>query len=165
MIMNTGRKTTISISERACVDPNVHPGMRRAHRIIVHDGYEWQIGNIRDEKDLEELLNFLEIELTDVAWEAEWQTTGKIVCYNLSKHINNPCGGGYSTMEQLQEMAKGKKLKSLKGLSNGSIVDIYVGIGDDEVEIYRPNPNAAKVYKPFESLEKELHFRKNHWYL
>lgn len=163
--MSTNRITQISISEKTCTDPSVIPAMRRSHRIIIHDGWQWQIGSVRDEKDLEELLEFLEIELTDVAWEREWETTGKIVCYNLSKHINNDSHGGYWNMEQLQEAAQGKKLKGLKGLSNGSIVDIYVGIGEDEVEIYRPNPNAKEVYKPFGSISKELDFRRNHWYL
>lgn len=163
--MNTGRITTISISERTCMSPDVEPAMRRRERIIIHDGGQYHIGSVRDEKDLEELLKFLEIEMTDIAWERELETTGKVVCYNLSKRINNPYNGGYWNMEQLQEMSAGKKLKCLKGLSNGSIVDIYVGIGEDEVEIYRPNPNAKEVYKPFETHEEELNFRRNHWYL
>ena len=32
-------------------------------------------------------------------------------------------------MEQLKEMSKGQKLKKFKGLSNGSLVDCYVGRG------------------------------------
>jgi len=164
MRTNTGRTTRISISEKTCTDHTLHPAMRREHKIIIHDGWQWLLGNVHNEKQLQEFLNFLEIELTDIDHEVKWESTGKIIFYNLSKSINSPCDGGFWNMEQLQEMRQGQKLKGFKGLSNGSIVDCYIGIGEDIIDIYRPNPNAKEVYKRME-LSDELNYRRNNWYL
>jgi len=164
MRTNTGRKTTISISQKTCTDINVHPAMRRESKIIIHDGWEWHIGKVQNQKELDEVLQFLEIELTTVEHEVEYNTTGKIVFYDVSKNINNPCGGGFWSIGQLQEMSKGQRLKKFKGLSNGSIVDCYIGISENTVNIYRPNPNAKEVYNEMEHNE-ELYYRKNNWYL
>ena len=161
--MKTNRNTTISISEKTCTD-NVHPAMRREERIIIHDGWQWHIGTIHNEEQLQEVLNFLEIELTGMHHQVKYDTTGKIVFYNLSKNINNPCDGGFWNMDQLQEMSKGQELKKFKGLSNGSLVDCYIGIGEDIIDIYRPNPNAKEVYNEME-FSAELEYRKNNWYL
>ena len=67
-------------------------------------------------------------------------------------------------MEQLKEMSNGLKLKKFKGLSNGSIVDCYAGIGENIIEIFRPNPNAKEVYQPM-THEEEMKYRKENWYL
>ena len=163
MRTNTGRTTKISISEKTCTDINIHPAMQREEKIVIHDGWQWHIGTIHNEKDLKEVLNFLEIELADVEHEVKYNTTGKIVFYNLSKNINSPCDGGFWNIEQLQEMSQGQRLKKFKGLSNGSLVDCYVGIGENIIDIYRPNPN-AEVYQRMEFSE-ELNYRRNHWYL
>jgi hypothetical protein len=157
-------KTRISISEKIYTGCDVHPAMQRKEKIIIHDGWQWYIGCIHNEQQLQEVLNFLEIELTDIDHEVEHETTGKIVFYNLSKNINNLHSGGFWSIEQLQEMSKGQKLKKFKGLSNGSIVDCYIGIGEDVINIYRPNPNAKEVYKPMK-LEDEIKYRRNNWYL
>ena len=162
--MQTTRKTIVSISERTYTGNDVHPAMQRKERIIIHDNYQWHIGCVHDDAELKQLLEFLEIELTTVDHEVEWETTGKIVFYNLSKNIN-PHAGLFWTLEQLREQAKKEKLKKVKGLSNGSIVDCYIGIGEDIVNIYRPNPNAKEVYIPFSTLKEELQYRENHWYL
>jgi hypothetical protein len=164
MRTNTGRKTSISISEKTCTDYKVHPAMRREEKIIIHDGWEWHIGMIHNEKQLKEVLNFLEIELTEIEHEVEYNTTGKIIFYNLSKNINSPCDGGFWNIEQLKEMSRGQKLKKFKGLSNGSLVDCYIGIGENVIDIYRPNPNAKEVYNKME-LSDELNYRRNNWYL
>lgn len=157
-------KTTISISEKTCLNANVHPAMRREKKIIIHDGWQWHIGTIHNREQLDEVLNFLEIELTDIDHKVEYNTTGKIVFYNLSKNINSPCDGGFWNLEQLQKRSKEQKLKKFKGLSNGSLVDCYAGIGENVINIYRPNPNAKKVYKPME-ISDELNYRRNNWYL
>ena len=138
--------------------------MQRRERIIIHDGWQWHIGCVHNEEQLQQVLNFLEIKLADVDHEVEYDTTGKITFYNLSKNINNPCNGGFWNMEQLQEMSKGQKLKKFKGLSNGSLVDCYVGIGENVINIYRPNPNAKEVYQKMDFAE-ELEYRRNNWYL
>lgn len=160
----TGRKTMISISEKICTDYDIHPARRREDKIIMHDGWQWHIGKIHNEEELQEVLDFLEVELTDIEHETEHEATGKIKYYNLSKNINNPCGGGFWNNEQLKEMSKGERLKKFKGLSNGSLVDCYIGIGEDLINIYRPNPNAKEVYKKMK-LEDEMEYRVNNWYL
>lgn len=164
MRTSTGRKTRISISEKICTDYKIHPAMQRENKIIIHDGWEWYIGNIHNQQELKKVLEFLEIELTDIDHEVNHKTTGKIVFYNLSKNINSPCDGGFWNMDQLQEMSKGQRLKKFKGLSNGSITDCYIGIGENIIDIYRPNPNAKEVYKTMEHNE-ELNYRRNNWYL
>lgn len=164
MSTQTERTTRISISEKTCTDYKLHPAMQREKKIIIHDGWQWHIGNINSNTHLQEMLDFFEIKLTDINSEVTHNTTGKIVFYNLSKNINNPCNGGFWSMEQLQEMSKGQKLKKIKGLSNGSIVDCYIGIGENVVDIYRPNPNAKNVYKRMELLD-ELNYRRNNWYI
>jgi len=156
--------TRISISEKVCNDYNVHPAMQRRERIIIHDGWQGHIGRVHNEEQLQQVLNFLEIKLAGIDHEVEYDTTGKITFYNLSKNINNPCNGGFWNMEQLQEMSKGQKLKKFKGLSNGSLVDCYVGIGENVINIYRPNPNAKEVYQKMDFAE-ELEYRRNNWYL
>lgn len=160
----TGRTTTISISEKIYNNYDVHPAMRREEKIIIHDGWQWHIGSVKNEEQLKDLLNFLEIEITGIQSQVEYETTGKITYYNLSKNINSPCDGGYWNLEQLEEMSKGEKLKKIKGLSNGSIVDCYIGIGENIINVYRPNPNAKEVYKEME-LAQELDYRRNNWYL
>ena len=62
------------------------------------------------------------------------------------------------------KMSKGQKLKKFRGLSNGSLVDCYIGIGEDVIDIYRPNPNAKEVYNKME-FQDELKYRRNNWYL
>lgn len=164
MRTNTGNITRVSISERVYTEHDVHPAMIRESKIIIHDGWQWYLSRVQNEKHLQEILDFLELELTDVHHEVEHETTGKIIFYNVSKNINSPCNGGFWSMEQLQEMSKGKRLKKFKGLSNGYIVDCYIGIGEDIIDIYRPNPNAKEVYQTM-PLEEEIEYRKNNWYL
>lgn len=163
-MMQTNRKTYISISEKTYTSNDVHPAMRRENKIIIHDGWQWHIGNIHNQQQLQEVLDFLEIELTTIDHQVNYEKTGNIVFYNLSKNINSPCNGGFYSMEHLQEISKGQKLKHFKGLSNGSIVDCYIGIGDDVINIYRPNPNYQDVYKKMD-LSEELTYRRNNWYL
>lgn len=160
----TNRITSISISEKTYTKLDVHPALMRSERIIVHDGGLYRHGCVHDEKELQEMLEFLETEMTDVVEERKWHTTGKIRFFNLTKNINSPCGGGFWSLEQLYEMAGEEKLKKFKGLSNGSLVDCYAGIGKNVINIYRPNPNAKEVYKTMNHSD-ELKYRKEHWYL
>lgn len=156
--------TTISISEKIYTDYDVHPALRREEKIIIHDGWQWHMGHVSNEDQLKEMLKVFEIELGDVACETEHETTGKIIHYNLSKEINRGDHGGFWSLEQLKEITNNAELKKIKGLSNGSVVDCYIKIGDDTVDIYRPNPNAKEVYKKM-SLHDEIEFRKNNWYI
>jgi hypothetical protein len=154
----------ISISDKTCTDYKLHIALQRKNRIIIHDGWQYYMGGISNEKQLKEFLEFLEIETTTIDSIKEYESTGKIIFYNLSKNINSPCDGGFWSIEQLKESSKGQKLKKFKGLSNGSMVDCYIGISDDIIEVYRPNPNAKEVYKPME-LWESIEYKKNNWYL
>ena len=167
MIINrtiTERKTVISVSEKTCTNYKLHPALQRKNRIIIHDGWQYYMGGINNEEQLKEFLDFLEIEITDIDSIKKYDSTGKIVFYNLSKSINSPCDGGFWSIEQLKEASKGQKLKKCKGLSNGSLVDCYIGISEDIIEVYRPNPNAKEVYHPME-LQESIAYKKNNWYL
>lgn len=155
--------TKISISEKIYNLNDVHPAMRREKQIILHDGWEWHMGNIQNKEQLNGFLNFFNIELTNVIHEVEHDTTGKIIFYNLSKNIKND-NRYFWSMEQLKEFSNGAELKKVKGLSNGSVVDCYAEIREDEVIIYRPNPNAKEVYKEMNH-QDELNYRCNNWYM
>ena len=96
--------------------------------------------------------------------ERNFKSTGKITYYNLSKNINNPCDGGFWSIEQLKDMSKGQKLKKFRGLSNGSLVSCYIGIGENIIDIYRPNPNAKEVFKDTEDYEA-INYKRKNWYL
>ena len=157
------RITRISISEKTCNSAKIHPAARREKQIILHDGWEWHMGDIQNKEQLEDFLNFFNIEFTGIHHEVEYETTGKIYFYNLSKNIKT-YKQYFWNLEQLKEFSNGAELKKVKGLSNGSIVDCYAEINDNEVVIYRPNPNAKEVYNPME-FEKELNYRCNKWYI
>lgn len=164
MIKRTNRITTVSISEKTYTGCDVHPAMRRESKIIIHDGWEWYLGRLKDEKQLEDFLKFFEIELSSIHDEVYHATTGKIIFYNLTKNLNSTCDGGFYSIEHLTELSNGQQLKQFKGLSNGSIVDCYAGIGEDVIDIYRPNPNYKDVYKRME-FQDELQYRRNNWYI
>lgn len=161
--VNKMSKTKISISEKVYNGCDVHPALRREEKIIIHDGWQWYMGHVEDEKQLNEMLEFFDMELTSISNKVEHETTGKIITYNLSKDIEN-YNCGFWNIEQLKEFSNNSELKKLKGLSNGSIVDCYAEIKEDKVVIYRPNPNAKEVYKEM-SLNDEIEFRKNNWYI
>lgn len=156
-------KTMVSISEKVYNFCDVHPSARREKQIILHDGWNWHIGNIKDKKQLNDFLKFFNIELTDIIHEVEHETTGKIIFYNLSKNIVDSKSSFWS-MDQLKELSNGAELKKVKGLSNGSIVDCYAEIKNNEIIIYRPNPNAKEVYNKM-SFESEMEYRNNNWYI
>ena len=156
--------TRISISEKVYSYGDVHPAMRRNKQIIIHDGWQWHMGNINNKEELKDFLDFFNIELIEVFQEVEYETTGKITFYNLSKNIINYRYGGFWSIEELRKITNNAELKKVKGLSNGSVVDCYAEIKEDEVIIYRPNPNAKEVYKEM-LLEDELNFRRNNWYI
>lgn len=53
--------------------------------------------------------------------------------------------------------------KKIKALSNGSLVDCYFTKDKQNktIEIYRPNPNAKKVYRPL-SVKKHIKYTRKH---
>ena len=157
------RITRISISEKVYNFNDVHPGMRREKEIIIHEGWEYHMGEIQNKEQLKDFFNFFNIEFTGIHQEIEHETTGKIIYYNLSKNIINDKKSFWS-LEELKERTNNAPLKKLKGLSNGSVVDCYAEIKEDEIIIYRPNPNAKEVYQPME-FKEEINYRSNKWYI
>lgn len=53
------------------------------------------------------------------------------------------------------------RAKSIKALSNGSIVDCYVTNDGGRVRIYRCNPNAKSFYRPL-PLDEHIKFTEAH---
>lgn len=152
----------VSISEKTCVT-GVPEGYRRDERIVIHGGFLWKIGTFHNEEQLKQALTLMEIDLVETGEQNYNPYSGKIKFYQLSKHLRNS-SYYFWTIEQLNEVSNGLRLKKVKGLSNGSIVDCYVGIGDSEVVIFRPNPNAKEVMNKMEHLD-EIKFKKENWYL
>lgn len=152
-------RTHLSVSEKTDV---------RKHRslYILHNGWQWFHTDTNQKEHIDELLKFFEceIELDRVSEGSE--ETGKITFYNVSKDIVSHCGGGFWSMEQLQEMASGRRLKSFIGLSNGSLTTCYAAFDDENntVEILRPNPNAKDVYVTL-PVNAHIEYVKNHWYI
>lgn len=157
--------TQISISEKSYATYKCNNGllyMPGRGRIVIHDGWQYRIGEVHDENQLKEVLEFLEVDLI-FSHEFNHELGGNIKYYNLSKNINDHTRG-FRSVNELKEISKGKKLKQFKGLSNASIVDCYIGIGEDTIDIYRPNPNDKDVYKPL-PIDEHIKFTKTHWYL
>lgn len=150
--------TSVSISEYTHSSKEYD----RRNRINISDGI-WTMGFAPDEQALYAMLNFLEIELIDLGESNYNHYVGWIKHYVLSKEIVDT-GLYFWTVDQVLDFAKGLPIKKVKGMSNGSIVDCYVVIGDSEITVFRPNPNALEVYVPME-FEDSIEFKKNNWYL
>lgn len=132
---------------------------------ILHNGWQWYHSDTNIIENMESLLKFFECEI-ELDHSTQTEENGVIAFYNVSKDIVSRCSGGFWNMEQLQEMANGRRLKSFIGLSNGSLTTCYAAFDDDNntVEILRPNPNAKDFY-PTMPLNAEIEYRKNHWFL
>ena len=132
---------------------------------ILHNGWEWYHADTNIQEHMEDLLKFFECEavLEETKHTAD---NGKIEFFNISKDIISRWDGGFWNLEQLQEKAKGRRLKTFIGLSNGSLTTCYAAFDDDNntVEILRPNPNAKEVYNTM-PLSAELEYKRNHWFL
>lgn len=72
--------------------------------------------------------------------------------YNISHKIIDDNIGKFWKLSDLPE-----GVKPFKALSNGSIVTCYFLNDGETITIYRPNPNAEKVYKPLEIQEHIAH--------
>jgi hypothetical protein len=150
----------ITVSEYTSDGVDVPPCFRRKKNIILHRNHQWHMGNINNRNELNDFLKFFEITLEKIG-ESYNEYWGKTERFRPSKDIVEH-GKGYWTLEQLQEFAAGRKLKKVKGMSNGSLVDCYIGIGENNIEVYRPNPNAKNVYIPME-LKKSISYKKTNW--
>ena len=69
--------------------------------------------------------------------------------FDIDRKIDDSCAGGFWKLSDLPEGAK-----TIKALSNGSIVTCYFTNDGETITMYRPNPNAKEVYKP---LSIDLH--------
>lgn len=152
-------RTYLTVSER--MDDRQHRSL-----YILHNGGNWFHADTNVKEHMDELLKFFEIEVIEKESTNYFPNTGNIDLYNLSKDIISICGGGFWTIEQMMEQAKGRRLKSFLGLSNGSIVTCYAAFDENNntIEILRPNPNAEAVYQTM-PLEAEVQYRKKHWVL
>lgn len=152
-------RTYLSVSEKT--DERKHRSL-----YILHDGWEWFHTDTNIKEHIDALLDFFECEIELDSVSTGSKETGKVIFYNVSKDIISHCNGGFWNMEQLQEMARGRRLKSLIGLSNGSLTTCYAAFDDESntVEILRPNPNAKDVYITLPTTA-HIEYIKNHWYI
>lgn len=152
-------RTYLSVSEKT--DDRMHRS-----NYILHDDWKWYHADTNSKEQMDDLLNFFECEILDVAEEHEFPSTGKITFYNLSKDIINHSDGGFWSIDQMNERAGARRIKSFIGLSNGSLVTCYAAFDDvkNTVEILRPNPNAKEVYRAL-PLSEHITYAKNHWVL
>jgi len=160
--------TIISVSEgvfqKVIYDRIKGPQARkeRKNKVIIHDGL-WNIGEVKTVEQLMDMLSFLDVKLEETIEEKYDDMVGKTIYYKLSKNIiDRPLP--FSNIEQLKELSYGRKLKKVKGLSNGKIVDCYVAIGENDIEIFRPNCNVKDIYSPM-SFKDEQFYKENNWFL
>lgn len=152
-------RTYLTVSEKT--DPKRHRSL-----YILHNGWEWYHADFNNKKQMDELLDFFECEITSEEKTTESELTGKVVYYNLSKDIIISYGSGFWSIPQMLEQAGNRRIKTFIGLSNGYLTTCYAAFDDEKntVEILRPNPNAKEVY-PIMPLEAELEYIRNHWYI
>lgn len=86
--------------------------------------------------------------------ESESERCGLWKNFDLDRHINSPCNGGFWKLEDLSA-----GVRPIKALSNGNIVTCYFLNDGETITIYRPNPNAKDVYRPL-SLEEHIAHQK-----
>ena len=55
-----------------------------------------------------------------------------------------------------QEEEIPQRAEQFVGLENGEYVNLYADKDDNSVTIYRPNPNAKEVYKPYDYHQKRI---------
>lgn len=150
-------KTYLTIAEKT--------SQNHRSTFILHDSWQWYHTDTNIEEHINDLLKFFECDMT---FDHEIKTTenGIIKYFNVSKEIISRCDGGFLTLEQMQEKANGRRIKSFIGLSNGSLTTCYACFDDNDntVEILRPNPNTKEVYCTL-PLKADIEYRKNHWFL
>ena len=153
-------RTRTYLTKAEHTDPQYHRS-----KYILHDGSNWAHADTNDKKQMFDLLNFFECKITSVESVVEGSPLGRLVFYNLSKDIVS-CNPYFWTQEQALQMINGRRFKPFIGLSNGSLTNCYAVFNNDSniVEILRPNPNAKEVYKTM-PLDKEISYRRSHWYM
>ena len=121
---------------------------KRESAAIIHNGM-WHFSRC---ETMEHLNSFCELLNITYSFNSE---NDYIKFYKTNTVLND------MSFWELNEIPK--HAKKIKGLSNGIIVDCYFTKENDLLTIYRPNPNAKKVYKKMD-FKKELDFRKNNVY-
>ena len=120
----------------------------RSH-VIIHKDYQWHFADMSDMKQLERLSKTLGFSYT-LEETKNWINGGTYCKYSMSHAIKD--SNMFYRLSDLPADAK-----SIKALSNGSIVDCYFTNDGETVTIYRPNPNYKDVYNPLEIKEHIAH--------
>ena len=129
---------------------------------VVQTGPLSELGCFNDQTQFNQFLELFELELEEHSMYKRGELLTKV--YIPSKIILDDYSGGFTSIEELNELAKGLRLKKVKGLSNGSIVDCYIGIAKNSVRIFRPNINAKEVAVTM-THEDQIRFKKSEWYI
>lgn len=118
--------------------------MRHRSHIIIHDGmfYFAEFDTMDQLQFFADTLGF-SLHLTE---EKPWAWNKNEIYrrYEIDHKIDNNCFGGFWSIDDIPESAK-----PIKALSNGAIVTCYFTNDGETIKLYRPNPNAKDVYKPF----------------
>lgn len=125
--------------------------------ILLHDGWEWLVGDVQNLAELIEFINFTGIKL-ELLEERPYFKEGHGI-YRQYKTGLFYRSEYFTKLDEIPTEARPHKV-----LSNGSLVDGYILVKDGILRVYRPNPNYKDIYKKM-SLEDELQHRKTKWYL
>lgn len=131
--------------------------------VKMHSGI-YCMGEFHDRNQLENFLSMIGVKMIKHSEKISCDENEYVEFFTLSKPIYDDLTGGFWNLKQVHLATKGFDLKKVKGLSNGSVVDCYLAVKENEVRVLRPNPNAKEVYvkMPF---EEDIEFRNNEWYI
>ena len=97
--------------------------------------------------------------LCNIATFRDWSMFENF-CSKLGISLSDSCewdtGRKYRLSHNFKEISFWKKedipnnVKHILGMQNGSVVDCYIQVTEKEIIIWKPNPNAKDVYKPYE---------------
>lgn len=110
----------------------------------------WNIACFKNEKQMKKFLKRMGAKIIN-----QNDYNGPFVDYQIKD------GNNGITFWDKKSLPRGAK--KIKALSNGSLVDCYFTKDKQNktIEIYRPNPNAKKVYRPL-SVKKHIKYTRKH---
>ena len=130
------------MSNKLTFAERTHSTIHRSHIMLRAADPMWALAEFENIDQLDFFCATLGVTYEAVSWR-ETPELGILRECRMSHKIQNYHPGGFWSVDELPAGAR-----PIKALSNGSIVTCYFYNDGETVTIYRPNPNAKRVYKP-----------------
>lgn len=116
---------------------------------VIHNSKQWHFGRFPSMQKLKEFLDFagLTMELIE---ETNRTKGGKFKKWTIDCNLDD-----HHSFKDITELPR--DAKPFIGLSNGSLVTCYLLNDGSVLHVYRPNPNAKKVYRPL-SIQEHIEY-------